>query len=272
MTTVAPADVTVTPVTGYTGALIGGVDLSQPMDDATYRTVRDALNTWGVIFFRNQELTPEQYLAFGARFGEVSVSKALPTVPGHPLINELVRDPSPQKIVVGEDWHADQSYRDNPTFGTILYAKTVPVFGGDTAYINMAAVYDSLSDGLKETLEGLRCVHVHARNQRASGMDPAAVAKRPEVAVHPVVTTHPETGRKSLYVSPTYTERFEGWSEAESAPLLDYIYRRALEPKFGVRFHWENGSIAFWDNRTVWHNAINDYSGVHRVMHRLVVG
>ena len=271
MTTAAPSRVTVVPVTGYTGAEIRDVDLSQPMDEVTYQEIRNALNVHGVIFFRGQELTPQQYLDFGARFGEVSVSKALPTVPGFPQINLLVREPEKQKFVVGEDWHADQSYRDRPTFGTILYGREVPAWGGDTAYINMAAVYDSLSDGLKETLEGLRGVHVHAFNQKRI-MDPEAIAKRPEVAVHPVVTVHPETGRKSLYVSPTYTERFEGWSAEESAPLLNYIYQQALKPQFGCRFHWEKGSIAFWDNRTVWHNAINDYSGVRREMHRLVVG
>lgn len=269
--TAAATRVTVVPVTGYTGAEIRDIDLSRPMDDETYEQVRTALNVHGVIFFRNQDLTPQQFLDFGARFGEVSVSKAMPTLPGYPLINHLVREPQPQRFVVGEDWHADQSYRDEPTFGTILYGHEVPLWGGDTAYINMAAVYDSLSEGLKQTLEGLRGVHVHAFNQKQT-KDPDAIAKRPEVAVHPVVTTHPETGRKSLYVSPTYTERFEGWTPEESAPLLNVIYQQALKPQFGLRFHWERGSIAFWDNRTVWHNAINDSTGSRREMYRLVVG
>lgn len=263
------SNISIEPVTGYTGAEIKNVDLSADLDDAVYEDIRNALYRYGVIFFRDQHLTPEQYVAFGTRFGEVSVSKSMPTHPEHPLINQLIRQPD-QARVIGEVWHHDQAYRDNPTFGTILYGKAVPAFGGDTAFINMAAAFDELSDGLKDTLRTLRAVHAHARNQITK--DPVEIAKRPEVAVHPVVIKHPHTGREALYVSPGYTERFEGWTEAESAPLLNHIYQHAMRPEFGCRFRWENNSIAFWDNRLVWHYAVNDYYGCKRVMHRLVVG
>lgn len=260
----------VTPVTGLTGAELTGVDLSEPLNVATVQAVRDALATHGVIFFRDQKLTPEQYLEFGNLFGEISVSKALPTVAGHPLINELIRSPDAQPNITGGVWHADQTYRDEPTYGTMLYSLQVPPYGADTAYINMQAAYEHLSDGLRETLEGLNGVHVHARNQK--NRTPEEIAARPEVAIHPVVTTHPETGRKALYVSPAYTERFEGWTEEESAPLLNFLFQHSLRPEFGCRFRWQDGSIAFWDNRQVWHYAVNDSTGHLRVMHRLVIG
>ena len=261
--------ITITPVTGYTGAEITGVNLSAELDAPTYVEIQAALHEYGVIFFRDQHLTPEQYVAFAAQFGEVSVSKSLPTLPDHPMINQLVRNPD-QTRVVGEVWHTDQAYRESPTFGTILYSREVPAYGGDTAFINMAQAYDELSEGLKKTLDGLRAVHLHSRNQ--INRDPIELAKRPESATHPVVTTHPHTGRKALFISPGYTDRFEGWTEAESAPLLNYLYQHAMKPEFGCRFRWENNSIAFWDNRLVWHYAVNDYYGVRRVMHRLVVG
>lgn len=260
----------VVPVTGMLGAELSGVDLSQPLDQATIKAIKGALNQHGVIFFRDQDLTPEQYLEFGGHFGEISVSKALPTVAGHPLINELIRRPEAQPDVVGGVWHADQTYRDEPTYGTMLYGLQVPEYGADTAYINMQAAYEYLSEGLKQTLGNLKGVHVHARNQK--NRTPEEIAARPEVAVHPVVTTHPETGRKALYVSPGYTVRFDGWTEEESTPLLNFLFQHALRPEFGCRFRWRKGSIAFWDNRQVWHYAINDSTGHLRVMHRLVIG
>lgn len=259
------------PISGFTGAEISGVDLSAAPSDAVYAQIRAALNKYGVIFFRDQDLTPQQYVEFGGRFGTVSVSKSMPTVPGHPLINLLVRTPE-QKNVIGEVWHTDQAYRDEPTFGTILYGREVPAYGGDTAFINMAKAYEDLSQGLKNTLDTLNAVHLHALNQRGRGSLQSEVDKRPEKAVHPVVVAHPETGRKALFVSPGYTSQFEGWSEEESKPLLDYLFQHAQKPEYGCRFRWKEGSIAFWDNRQVWHYAVNDYFGVRRVMHRLVVG
>lgn len=259
------------PVSGFTGAEIGGVDLSSVPHASVYAQIRAALNKYGVIFFRDQELTPAQYVEFGGRFGTVSVSKSMPTVPGHPLVNLLVRTPE-QKTVVGEVWHTDQAYRDKPTFGTILYGKEVPAFGGDTAFINMAKAYEDLSEGLKKTLDSLSAVHLHALNQRSRGSVQAEIDKRPEQAVHPVVVAHPETGRKSLFISPGYASHFDGWSVEESAPLLNYLFQHAQKPEYGCRFRWKAGSIAFWDNRQVWHYAVNDYFGVRRVMHRLVVG
>ncbi len=268
LTTVEP--LVVSRVTGKIGAEISGVDLSQPLSGSALATIKDALWAHGVIFFRDQDLTPQQYLDFVANFGELSNSRPMPKLDGYPMVNVLTRAADEVPSVVGGVWHTDQAYRDIPTWGTVLYGVQVPEYGGDTAYINMEQVYDSLSDGLKSTLEGLRAVHVHAQTQR--GRPAEEIAKRPEVAVHPVVTTHPETGRKALFVSPGYTERFEGWTVEESAPLLAYLFEQAYRPEFGCRFSWRTGSLAFWDNRSVWHYAINDSTPSTRVMHRLIVG
>ncbi len=268
MTTTTALDIR--PVTGFTGADIEGVDLSKGVDADLAREIRKALTTYGVIFFRNQDLTPEQYVDFASKFGEISKSRApLPTVDGT-RINALVRPPEAQPDVTGGTWHADQTYRDEPTYGTMLYSRQIPPYGADTAYINMQAAYEHLSDGLKETLEGLKGVHVHALNSKHR--TPEEIAARPSVATHPVVLEHPETGRKTLYISPAYTARFEGWTDEESAPLLQFLFQHAQRPEFGCRFRWEKDAIAFWDNRVVWHYAVNDSTGYLREMHRLVVG
>jgi taurine dioxygenase len=263
------------PVSSALGAEISRVDLSTPLADATYLEIRQALSEYGVIFFRDQKLTPEQYVAFGERFGELKVSAVIPLLPGHPKIAELRKEPD-QRTNIGDKWHTDQAYRDVPTMGTILLAREVPARGGDTLFINMSSVFETLSEGMQRTLEGMRALHSHAfilQNAGAHGSDHRFVdiEKGNEVAVHPVVTRHPETGRKVLFVNPGYTVRFEGWTQSESESLLNYLYQRAQRPEFGCRFRWREGSIAFWDNRQTWHYAANDYHGQRRVMHRLVV-
>jgi taurine dioxygenase len=185
-----------------------------------------------------------------------------------------------QTVNIGGDWHTDHSYDLEPALGSILVARELPATGGDTLFVSMYRAYDSLSAGLKETLEGLNAVHSARHvfgtggtdnvtsNGRIGNAEAADVLEDP---IHPVVIKHPLSGRKALYVNPGFTVRFEGWSVEDSQPLLDYLYQHASQDNFVTRFKWAPGSIAFWDNRATWHFALNDYQGQHRVMHRITI-
>ena len=259
------------------GAEILGVDLSQPLSAEETGDLRAALNEYGVIFFRDQELTPEQHIAFAERFAPINVNRFFKSVPDYPQIAEVRKDPQ-QTTNIGGGWHTDHSYDLAPALGSILLAREVPEQGGDTMFASMHHAYEALSDGLKRTLEGLRAVHssrhVFGAGSRY-GKDTAGRIGNEELAtqdaVHPVVLRHPETGRKTLYVNAAFTTRFEGWTENESRPLLNYLYAHAAQPQFHTRFQWRKGSIAFWDNRATWHFAINDYHGERRLMHRITL-
>ena len=269
------------PVSAATGAEIRGVDLAQPLEERTYREIRNALNDYGVIFFRDQTVTPGQQLAFAERFGELEVD---PTAEvghpdGYPMICEI-RKEAEQTRNIGGNWHSDHSFDPAPPLGAVLLARELPDYGGDTMFASMYAAYDAVSDGLKKTLERLRAVHAKLRaydglsqERRISDSEKARVASEfaAREAVHPVVPRHPESGRKLLFVNPTYTKRFEGWTEQESAPLLKYLFEHASRPELTYRFQWQEGSIAFWDNRSVWHHALNDYHGSRRLMHRISI-
>jgi taurine dioxygenase len=257
----------IVPVTGYIGAEISDVDLADELAGTALRSIKEALYRYGVIIFRDQVLTSQQYVNLAEKFGPVSSSSILEAVPGFP-IGVLIREPN----VVhshAEEWHHDQAYREYPTAVTVLYGVDVPEYGGDTAFINMAAVYESLSAGLRQVLLPLKATNRHSHI--VPNASPEDIARRPGVATHPVVKIHPETGRKALFVDPGYTEGFADWEVEESAPLLDYIFRRALEPEFGMRLQWKKNTLVLWDNRMVWHRAINDVKGGRREMHRLVI-
>lgn len=267
------------PVSAALGVEIRNVDLSQPQDARAIAEILAALNENAVIFFHDQHLTDGQFNAFGEAFGELQLNRSpvIKTIPGFPTIEEIRKEPH-EVTNIGEEWHTDQAAQPHPSMGTILLAREAPPVGGDTLFINTAAVFQTLSDGLKRTLRKLRAVHSLSfllENAAAQHGDPdgrfADAGLATAEAVHPVVTTHPETGREVLYVSPGYTVRFDGWSREESLPLLDMLYRHAERPEFQCRFRWREGSIAFWDNRQTWHYAANDYHGHRRVMHRLVV-
>lgn len=271
----------VTPVSTAVGAEISGVDLSRPLLDADLRTIRQALLDHGVIFFRDQNLTPEQHIAFAERFGPINVNRFFQHVPGYPQIAEVRKEPE-QKINVGGGWHTDHSYDQIPALGSILLARELPALGGDTLFANMARAYETLSDGLKKTLEGLQALHssrhVFGHKAAVNTSEVADVNGRvgnPDAAtqdsIHPVVLTHPESGKKILYVNPGFTVKFAGWTKEESTPLLNFLYKHAMRPEFSYRFQWREGSIAFWDNRSTWHLAINDYHGARRLMHRITV-
>jgi taurine dioxygenase len=259
------------------GAEILGVDLSRPLTPEETGEIREALNEHGVIFFRDQELTPEQHIAFAERFAPINVNRFFRSVPDHPQIAEVRKEPD-QTANIGGGWHTDHSYDEAPALGSILLAREVPDHGGDTMFASMHHAYEALSDGLKRTLEGLRAVHssrhvfgAAARYAKETAGRIGNAERATQDAVHPVVIRHPETGRKTLYVNAAFTTRFEGWTEKESKPLLDYLYAHAAQPQFHMRFQWRNGSIAFWDNRATWHFAINDYHGERRLMHRITL-
>jgi taurine dioxygenase len=259
------------------GAEVLGVDLSRPLSAEETSEIREALNEYGVIFFRDQELTPEQHIAFAERFGPINVNRFFQSVPGHPQIAEVRKEPD-QTTNIGGGWHTDHSYDEAPALGSILLARDVPEHGGDTMFASMHRAYEALSDGLKRTLENLRAVHSSRHVFGAAARYAKDTAGRignaelaTQDAVHPVVIRHPETGRKTLYVNAAFTIRFEGWTEKESKPLLDHLYAHAAQPQFHMRFQWRKGSIAFWDNRATWHFAVNDYHGERRLMHRITL-
>ena len=261
-------------MSGSTGAEIGEVDLGGALSDATIAGIRSVLAEYGVVVFRNQTLTPEQHIAVARRFGEININRFFAHADGYPEIALVSKAPD-QTANIGGGWHTDHSYDEHPALGSMLYAREVPPAGGDTMFASMYAAHDALSDGLKQTLSGLRAVH---SSRHVFGVERPAMQGRignPELAtqdaIHPVVITHPESGRKALYVNPGFTLRFEGWTAEESVPLLRYLYHHAARPEFTCRLQWQNGSLAFWDNRSTWHFALNDYQGQRRLMHRITI-
>lgn len=269
----------VNPLGGALGAEIYGIDLSEAISDEQLTEVRQVFGQYAVIFFRNQNLSPENEIRFAKRWGEINTNRFFSSVEGYPQIALVVKEPD-QKNNIGGSWHTDHSYDIAPALGSMLFAHEVPVSGGDTVFASMYKAYDTLSDGLKSTLSNLRArhssAHVFGAARAANGNDDTVGRiKNPEAAtqeaIHPVVISHPETGRRSLYVNPGFTLGFEGWSDEESKPLLEYLYAHAARPEFTCRFQWKAGSIAFWDNRATWHLAVNDYQGHRRMMHRITI-
>jgi taurine dioxygenase len=276
----AQQTISVTPIAGALGAEIGGVDLARDLSDAVVGEIRRALLEHHVIFFRDQRLSPEQHLAFGRRFGELQVHDFVEGMEQHDEILE-VRKEADEKLNFGGGWHTDVSYLERPALGSVLYAHEVPEYGGDTLFANQHLAYETLSDGMKTMLEGMTAIHsarrpygVNAPRSFYTGPSSMKFYFTEEAHAeveHPVIRTHVETGRKSLYVNRTFTIRFKDMTEAESAPLLEYLWEHAVRPEFTCRFRWQKNSIAFWDNRCVQHNAINDYHGQRRVMHRVTI-
>lgn len=271
--------VQIEPYSSALGALVHGVDIAQPLTDEAFATIRQAFFDHGVLFFRDQHITPAQHIAFARRWAPIDINRFFKPVEGYPEIAEVRKEPE-QKTNIGGGWHTDHSYDDVPAMGSLLLAREVPPRGGDTLFASMAMAYDALSPGLKTTLDGLRAVHStrHVFGDKggyAKVADLGARIGNAEAAVqdvvHPVVIRHPDTGRKTLYVNSAFTVQFEGWTVAESEPLLRYLYQFAARPEFSCRFEWQAGSLAFWDNRATWHYALNDYHGHRRLMHRITV-
>lgn len=259
------------------GAEIAGVDFSREIDQQTVTSLKHLLGERGVLVGRAQALTPEQQVALAGRFGSVIVNPYFSPVAGNPQIAEVRKEPD-QAQNIGENWHTDNSYDTAPALGSLLYALEVPPLGGDTIFVNMHAVFESLSAGLKRTLRTLKALHstrhVFSKEGQVGEKDldgrlRTDVAHRE--AVHPVVIKHPLAEREVLFVNPVFTTHIEGWTGEESKALLDYLYTQALRPEFQYRLRWEKGTFALWDNRATWHYAVNDYHGRRRLMHRVQI-
>ncbi len=265
----------VRPVAGALGAEIHGVDLAADLPAATVAEIRRAWLEHLVVFFRDQDLSLDRYLAFAERMGEPVEYPFVKGIEGYPKIITVAKLPH-ETINFGGVWHSDTAYLERPPMGTMLLAREVPDAGGDTMWANLYAAYETLSPGLQRMLEGVRAVNTSAmadvsKTREDRIRDTGVEEVREFEAVHPVVRTHPETGRRALYVNPAHTARFEDMTEEESRPLLDFLCAHAVRPEFTCRFRWEPGSLALWDNRCAWHNPINDYHGHRRVMHRITL-
>ncbi len=263
-------------IAGALGAEIEGADLAKPLNAEQLAEIRAAWLDRLVVFFRDQPLTPAQFLTFARSLGTPIEYPFVRGIDGFPDIIE-VKKLEHERINFGGIWHSDTAYLSAPPMASMLLAREVPPVGGDTLFANMYLAYDTLSDGLKRLLEDLRAVNSSARADvtrtredrvKAGGRE---VARTEYVAEHPVVRTHPETGRKALYVNVAHTSRFVDMTEEESAPLLTYLYQHQVRPEHTCRFVWAPASLALWDNRCVQHNPINDYHGYRRLMHRITL-
>jgi taurine dioxygenase len=266
----------VEPIGGALGAEIGDVDLAVDIGATTVAEIRRALLDHLVIFFRGQSLTPAQLIAFAHRFGTLSRYPFVAGLADHPEIIEVAKREH-ERVNFGGVWHSDTTYLDAPPMGSMLLAREVPAAGGDTLFANMYLAYETLSDGMRRLIDRLRAVNSSAKadvtrtREDSIRTSPSDQAREHFRAVHPVVRAHPETGRKALYVNTAHTVGFEGMSEAESAPLLEFPFRHRVRPEFTCRFRWTPGALAFWDNRATQHNPINDYHGHRRIMHRVTL-
>ena len=266
----------ITPTDYGCGAEIEGVDLNAMSDDDV-EAIADAQAAYGVVFFRNQKLTADEQLAAARRFGPINVNRFFTSVPEQPAVAMVLKEPH-HKVNVGGGWHTDHSYDQAPALGSMLYALEVPSSGGDTLFASMYKAYEALSPELRQAVEGLRAVHSSRHVFGAQGAYTKAgderyhnAEKATQDAVHPVVISHPRSGRPALYVNPGFTVRIDGWTDEESQSLLARLYEVAAREEHVYRFHWEVGSVAFWDNRATWHYALNDYPGQRRLMHRVTV-
>ncbi len=271
--------ITVTPLQAALGAEISGVDLAGDMGEAVAAEIMTAFARHLVLFFRDQELTPALQVAFAARFGPVGRYPFAEPIDGHPGVVAIIKEPG-QRSNFGGIWHTDTPYLERPSLASMLYARQVPRGGGDTLWANTTAAYEALPDELKAQIAGLRAVNSAAKNKAAlrldhleggamRGRNTGEVSSRQ--AIHPVVRAHPVTHRRALYLSPAHVLRFDGWSEAASAPLLERLFAHMTGGEFSCRLRWRRGTLAVWDNRCTLHYPINDYHGQRREMHRVTI-
>jgi taurine dioxygenase len=264
----------VRPLAGALGAEVFGVDMADDLKDEVVQEVRQAFLDHLVIFLRDQKVTPGQQVAFARRFGEPMEYPNLPGLPEAPLITPVVKLEH-ERNNFGGVWHSDTTYLPEPPMGSMLLALEVPPHGGDTLFANQYLAYETLSDGLKATLDGLVGISSSAKAETTKTVEDrlkeAGVERKALFAEHPLVRTHPETGRKALYTSEAHTASIKGWTEKESLPLLRFLWEHQVKPEFTCRFRWQPGSLAFWDNRATMHNPINDYHGYRRVLHRITL-
>ena len=267
----------VEPVSGTVGAVVRGVDLSEPLDQSTVAEIRQAFLAHHVLFFSDQDLSPEAQLRVGRSFGELDTHPFVEGMDSLPEVIEIITEPD-DRLNFGGGWHSDVTFLEEPDLASILYAIEVPPFGGDTLFANQHAAYEALSDTMKDMLDGLVAKH-SAGPQYAEGgystlsrsMRTKSVQHADRVVLHPLVRTHPETGRKALYVNPAFTVGIEGMRPDESMALLGFLFDHAVREPFTCRFRWSPGSVAMWDNRSVQHYALFDYRGHRRHMRRITV-
>jgi taurine dioxygenase len=267
------AAIEVRPIAGALGAEIFGVDLSADLSEATVAAIRNAWLEHLVVFFRDQTLPPAKFLAFARRMGDPVEYPFVNGIEGFPEIISVAKLPG-ETVNFGGIWHSDTVYLDVPPMATMLVAREVPPYGGDTMWANMYAAYEALSPAMQAMLADLRAVNSSAladvsKTREDRIRDDGTADDREYVAEHPVVRTHPETGRRALYVNVAHTVRFAGMTDDESRPLLRFLFEHSVRPEFTCRFQWRVGSVALWDNRCAMHNPINDYHGHTRRMHRI---
>ena len=269
-------------IAGSLGAEIHGVDLSSDVSDDVLSEIRSALLDNLVIAIRDQDLTPAQQLAFARRWGDIHLHPYVEGMADYPEILAIIKRPADAKNF-GGSWHTDQMFSPSPAMGTMLYAKEVPTVGGDTMFTNQYLVYQSLSEQMKRIAGQLRTVCVGDNFKSANGLsrkdryarqmsemkvkDPGNVQT---TSIHPLVRTHPETGRKALYIG-GHVQQFDGMTEEESQPLMDFFMRQSIRPEFTCRVRWQTGTLTFWDNRCTQHFAVNDYPAETRIMHRITI-
>lgn len=264
------------PIAGAIGAEIHGIDASWQLDDSIIAALRKALLDHLVIFLPGQTLTPEQQLRFARRFGEPLIYPFAKGLDDFPEITPILKKED-DHYNFGGVWHSDTVYQDLPPMGTMLYALELPPFGGDTLFANQYLAYESLSSGMQKMLDNLRAINVSGKRKvqrtRTHMMDRSSAGLTGDAfeSCHPVVRTHPETGRKALYVNIAHTIRFEGMTDEESAPILEFLFEHQIQPEFTCRFRWSQGAVAFWDNRAAMHYPVNDYHGYRRLMHRITL-
>jgi taurine dioxygenase len=274
------SSIDIKPLAGALGAEILGVDLAAEVSNDVYKEINQAFLDHLVIFFRDQTLSPAQFTDVAKHFGTPGDYPFIESIEGHPEVIEILKTED-DTINFGCHWHTDTTYMEKPSLGTMLYALEIPVSGGDTLFANMYKAYEALSDGMKYMLDGLQAVNSSEQKDlggRAQKMAELNALKDTFVeesesleAVHPVVRTHPETKKKSLYVNGSHTVNFVGMSDVESKPILAHLFEHMKKPEFQCRFRWAPGSIALWDNRCAQHLAINDYNGQRRRMHRITL-
>ena len=266
--------INVQPVSGALGAEITGVDISLPLDAEVVEEIRNAFLSHLVIFFQNQVITPQKQLNFAEQFGIPMEYPQLKGLPECPLVTEVIKLEH-EKLNFGGVWHSDTAYLQQPPMASMLYAVEIPPYGGDTIFSNQYMAYENLSDGIKKTLSELIAVNSSSKPEvsmtREDRMSEAGMELNVLDALHPAVRTHPETGRKALYVNKAHTTHFEDWTEQESKSLLEFLFHHQVRTEFTCRFSWEKNSLAFWDNRCVQHNPVNDYHGFRRIMHRVTI-
>ncbi len=263
------------PMAGALGAEIHGLDLSRQLSAQEHKQLRELLNEYEVIFFRDQDISPAMQKALALSFGPLQTHPAYDTVEGFPELTIL--ESTPEKPTRIEAWHSDMTFRQHPPMGTVLRSLIIPPKGGDTLWASMTAAYNGLSAPLRDFLQGLTAVHDFAHGFRESLAEPGgrerlagAVAANPPVR-HPVIRTHPETGRKVIFVNSLFTTHIEGLKAAESDTLLQFLFRHITTPEYTCRFQWRPHSIAIWDNRSTQHKPINDYFPAHRKHLRITI-